>query len=78
MGIKSLGDATLLRAAAIAMLESASLESDAVRRKRILTFVMTSALGVARDGTLFIHSTCSNDSWVIMERVRLEMAEPVL
>jgi NADH:ubiquinone reductase (H+-translocating) len=41
MGIKSLGDATLLRAAVIAMLESASLESDAERRKRMLTFVVT-------------------------------------
>jgi NADH dehydrogenase len=40
MGIKSLGDATLLRAAVIAMLESASLEIDAERRKRMLTFVV--------------------------------------
>src|SRR6266404_6378371 len=40
MGIKSLGDATLLRAAVIAMLESASLESDPERRKRMLTFVV--------------------------------------
>jgi len=40
MGIKSLGDAIMLRAAVIAMLESASVESDPERRKRMLTLVV--------------------------------------
>jgi NADH:ubiquinone reductase (H+-translocating) len=40
MGIKTLGDAVILRAAVIAMLEFASVESDPERRKRILTFVI--------------------------------------
>ena len=40
MGMKSLGDAVILRAGVIAMLESASVESDPERRKRMLTFVV--------------------------------------
>jgi len=39
-GIKSLGDAVMLRAGVIAMLESASVEPDPDRRKRMLTFVI--------------------------------------
>jgi len=38
--IKSLGDATMLRAAVIALLEAASAEPDFERRKRMLTFVV--------------------------------------
>src|SRR5208283_3148342 len=40
LGIKTLGDAVMLRAWVIAMLESASVESDLGRRKRMLTFVV--------------------------------------
>jgi NADH:ubiquinone reductase (H+-translocating) len=40
LGIKSLGDATMLRAGVIALLETASIEPDAGRRKRMLTFVV--------------------------------------
>ena len=39
-GIKRLGDAVMLRAGVIAMLELASVEPDPVRRKRMLTFVV--------------------------------------
>ena len=39
-GIKSLGDAVMLRAEVIAMLELASVEPDHARRKRMLTFVV--------------------------------------
>jgi NADH dehydrogenase len=39
-GIKSLGDAVMLRAEVIAMLELASVEPDPDRRKRMLTFVV--------------------------------------
>jgi NADH dehydrogenase len=39
-GIKSLGDAVMLRAGVIAMLESASVEPDPDLRKRMLTFVV--------------------------------------
>ena len=38
--IKSLGDATMLRAAVISLLEIASVEPDAQRRKQMLTFVV--------------------------------------
>ena len=38
--IKTLGDAVMLRAGVIAMLEAASVESDPARRKRMLTFVV--------------------------------------
>jgi NADH dehydrogenase len=40
LGIKTIGDAVMLRAWVIAMLESASVESDPGRRKRMLTFVV--------------------------------------
>lgn len=40
LGIKTLGDATILRAVVIAMLEDASVEPDPERRKRMLTFVV--------------------------------------
>lgn len=40
LGIKSLGDAVMLRAGIIAMLEAASVEPDPVRRKQMLTFVV--------------------------------------
>lgn len=40
LGIKTLGDAVMLRAGVIAMLETASVEPDPARRKRILTFVV--------------------------------------
>jgi len=40
LGIRTLGDAVMLRAWVIAMLESASVESDPGRRKRMLTFVV--------------------------------------
>jgi NADH dehydrogenase len=40
LGIKTLGDAVMLRAAVIAMLEAASVEPDPSRRKRMLTFVV--------------------------------------
>jgi NADH dehydrogenase len=40
LGIKSLGDAVMLRAGVIAMLESASVEPDPDRRKRMLSFVV--------------------------------------
>ena len=40
LGIKTLGDAVMLRAGVIAMLEAASVEPDPARRKRILTFVV--------------------------------------
>jgi NADH dehydrogenase len=40
VGIKTLGDAIMLRAGVIAMLEAASVEPDPDRRKRILTFVV--------------------------------------
>jgi NADH dehydrogenase len=40
MGIKSLGEAIILRARVIGMLEIASVESDTERRKRMLTFVV--------------------------------------
>jgi NADH dehydrogenase len=40
LGIKTLGDAVMLRAAVIAMLEAASVELDPRRRKRMLTFVV--------------------------------------
>jgi NADH dehydrogenase len=40
LGIKTLGDAVLLRAGMIAMLEAASVEADLGRRKRMLTFVV--------------------------------------
>lgn len=40
LGIKTLGDAVLLRAGVIAMLEAASVEPDPDRRKRMLTFVV--------------------------------------
>jgi hypothetical protein len=39
-GIKTLGDAVMLRAGVIAMLEAASVEPDPGRRKRMLTFVV--------------------------------------
>ena len=42
MGIRSLGDAIMLRAGVIAMLKIASVESDTERRKRMLTFVVMS------------------------------------
>ena len=38
--IKTLGEAVMLRAAVIAMLEAASVEPDPARRKRMLTFVV--------------------------------------
>jgi NADH:quinone reductase (non-electrogenic) len=40
LGIKTLSDAVMLRAGVIAMLEAASVEPDAGRRKRMLTFVV--------------------------------------
>jgi NADH dehydrogenase len=40
VGIKTLGDAAMLRAKVIAMLELASVDPDPDRRKRILTFVV--------------------------------------
>ena len=40
LGIKTLGDAVMLRAGVIAMLEAASVELDPGRRKRMLTFVV--------------------------------------
>jgi NADH:ubiquinone reductase (H+-translocating) len=40
LGIKTLGDAVMLRAGVIAMLETASVEPDPDRRKRMLTFVV--------------------------------------
>ena len=40
LGIKTIGDAVMLRAAVIAMLELASVEPDPTRRKRMLTFVV--------------------------------------
>jgi NADH dehydrogenase len=40
LGIKTLGDAVMLRAGVIAMLEAASVEPDPGRRKRTLTFVV--------------------------------------
>ena len=40
LGIKTLGDAVMLRAGVIAMLEAASVELDSRRRKRMLTFVV--------------------------------------
>ncbi len=40
LGIKTIGDAVMMRAWVIAMLESASVESDPDRRKRMLTFVV--------------------------------------
>jgi NADH dehydrogenase len=40
LGIKTLGDAVIVRAKVIAILEAASVESDRVRRKRMLTFVV--------------------------------------
>jgi NADH dehydrogenase len=40
LGIKTLGDAVMLRAAVISMLEAASVEPDPDRRKRMLTFVV--------------------------------------
>jgi NADH dehydrogenase len=40
LGIKTLGDAVMLRAKVIAMLEAASIEPDRRRRKRMLTFVV--------------------------------------
>ena len=39
-GIKTLGEAVMLRARVIAMLEIASVEPDPIRRKRMLTFVV--------------------------------------
>jgi NADH dehydrogenase len=40
LGMKTLGDAVMLRAKVIAMLEAASIEPDLGRRKRMLTFVV--------------------------------------
>jgi NADH dehydrogenase len=40
LGIKTLGDAVMLRAGVIAMMEAASVEADPDRRKRMLTFVV--------------------------------------
>jgi NADH dehydrogenase len=40
LGIKTLGDAVMLRAGVITMLEAASVEPDPGRRKRMLTFVV--------------------------------------
>jgi len=40
LGIKTLGDAVMLRSGVIAMLEAASVEPDPDRRKRMLTFVV--------------------------------------
>lgn len=40
LGIKTIGDAIMLRAKVIAMLEAASVEPDPVRRKPMLTFVV--------------------------------------
>lgn len=40
LAIKTLGDAVMLRAGVIAMLEAASVEPDPARRKRMLTFVV--------------------------------------
>jgi NADH dehydrogenase len=40
VGIKTLGDAVMLRAGVLAMLEAASVEPDPERRKRMLTFVV--------------------------------------
>jgi NADH dehydrogenase len=40
LAIKTLGDAVMLRAGVIAMLEAASVEPDSDRRKRMLTFVV--------------------------------------
>ena len=40
LGIKSLGDAVMIRAAVLATLEGASVESDPQRRKRMLTVVV--------------------------------------
>src|ERR1700688_1740221 len=40
LGIKTLGDAVMLRAGVIAMMEAASVEADPGRRKRMLTFVV--------------------------------------
>jgi NADH dehydrogenase len=40
LGIKTLGEAVMLRAAVLAMLETASVEPDPERRKRMLTFVV--------------------------------------
>ena len=40
LGIKTIGDAIILRAAVIEMLEAASVEPDPGRRKRMLTFVV--------------------------------------
>lgn len=40
LGMKTLGDAVMLRAGVIAMLETASVEPNPARRKRILTFVV--------------------------------------
>jgi NADH dehydrogenase len=40
LGIKTLGDAVMLRAGVLALLEGASVEPDPERRKRMLTFVV--------------------------------------
>jgi NADH dehydrogenase len=40
LGIKTIGDAVMLRAGVIALLEAASVEPDSDRRKRMLTFVV--------------------------------------
>jgi NADH dehydrogenase len=40
LGIKTLGDAVMLRAAVIALLETASVEPDPEQRKKMLTFVV--------------------------------------
>jgi NADH dehydrogenase len=54
LGIKTLGDALLLRTKVIALLEAASVEPDLGRRKRMLTFVVAGAgfAGVETVGAL--------------------------
>jgi len=75
MGIKSLGDATLLRAAVIAMLESASLEIDAERRKRMLTFVVAGGgfAGVETIGAIndLARESLPHYGWINSREVRV-------
>lgn len=56
-GIKTLGDAVMLRAAVIALLEAASVEPDPEQRKKMLTFVV--AGGGSRASRRLARSTTS-------------------
>jgi NADH dehydrogenase FAD-containing subunit len=64
LGIKTLGDAAMLRAKVIAMLELASVDPDPDRRKRILTFVVAgggfanSECGGRHESTRVLHRAC--------------------